>query len=79
MVSILLSNYYYKLFVAIESVIRKRGDATTMDFPVRTSCTEAMEAITSNGAEQMVGDDVAQWVSLKGRLARLRGSAKALR
>lgn len=58
----------------------KRGDAaTTMDFPVRTFCTEAMEATTIGVAERMVGDDVARWVSPKGRLVRLRDGAKALR
>jgi len=38
-----------------------------------------MEATTSNVAEQMPGDDIAQRVVLKERLARLRDSAKALR
>jgi hypothetical protein len=75
----MLRNYYYKLFAAIECAIVKRGDATTIDFPVQTSCTEAMEATTSNVAEQMSGDDIAQRVVPKERLARLRDSAKALR
>ena len=58
----------------------KRGDAaTTMDFPVRTFCTEAMEATTIGVAEQMVGEEVVQRVVPKERLARLRDSAKALR
>lgn len=79
MVSILLSNYYYKLFAPIECAIVKRGDAaTTMDFLVRTFCTEAMEATTIGKAERMVGDDVARWVASKERLARLRDSAKVL-
>jgi len=75
----MLRNYYYELFAAIECAIVKRGDATTIDFPVQTSCTEAMEATTSNVAEQMLGDDIAQRVVPKERLARLRDSAKALR
>jgi len=57
----------------------KGQDGTTIDFPVQTSCTEAMEATTSNVAEQMPGDDIAQRVGPKERLARLKDSAKALR
>jgi hypothetical protein len=75
----MLRNYYYKLFAAIECAIVKGQDGTTIDFLVQTSCTEAMEATTSNVAEQMPGDDIAQRVVPKERLARLRDSAKALR
>lgn len=75
----MLRNYYYKLFAAIECAIVKGQDGTTIDFPVQTSCTEAMKATTSNVAEQMSGDDIAQRVVPKERLARLRDSAKALR
>jgi len=75
----MLRNYYYKLFAAIECAIVKGQDGTTIDFPVQTSCIEAMEATTSNVAEQMPGDDIAQRVGPKERLARLRDSAKALR
>jgi len=55
----MLRNYYYKLFAAIECAIVKGQDGTTINFPVQTSCTEAMEATTSNVAEQMPGDDIA--------------------
>jgi len=75
----MLRNYYYKLFAAIECAIVKGQDGTTIDFPVQTSCIEAMEATTSNVAEQMPGDDIAQRVVPKERLARLGDSAKALR
>jgi butyryl-CoA dehydrogenase len=73
-------NYATELAVEVTSRALRMcgGDGTRMDFPMQASWREAMQTTITGGTNEMLKDEIAQWVVPEKRLARLRDTAKAL-
>jgi len=73
-------NYTTEMAVEVTSRALRMGggDGTRMDFPMEGLWREAMQTTITGGTNEMLRDEIAQWIVPEKRLARLRDTAKAL-